>query len=86
MAPNSYKIHDVEKKCFWGIQKYKYCKNGFLNHINEMPPHGGRELIWHAISLHPMIDEKHTQTKNMCKDQYADRYSHLKLQICRKTM
>ena len=52
MALNSYKIHDVEKKCFWGIQKYTYCKKGFLNHINEMPPHGRMELIWHAISLH----------------------------------
>ena len=20
-----------------------------------MPPHGGRELIWHAISLHPQL-------------------------------
>ena len=28
---------------------------------NEMPPHGGRELICHAISLHPL------SLRNICR-------------------
>ena len=53
MAPNSYKIDDVEKNVFGGYRNIHTAKKGFLNHINEMPPYGRRELIWHAISLHP---------------------------------
>ena len=41
------------KKCFWGIQKYMYCKKWFLNHINKIPYHRGREHMYHAMSLHP---------------------------------
>ena len=25
-----------------------------MDYINEIPPHGGRELICHAVSLHPL--------------------------------
>ena len=66
------------KKCFGGIQKYTYCKKWFLDHINEIPPPGGRELICHAISLHPLpMRNMHRtkQAKNMWKYQYEDRYS-----------
>ena len=50
-----YCLNMMMKKYFWRIQKYTYCRKWFLNHINEMPPHGGRELIWHAILLHPLL-------------------------------
>ena len=64
MAHNSYKINDVEK-CFLGIHKYKYCKKLFLDHINEISAHGERELICHAISLHPL------SMRNMCRQKYV---------------
>ena len=41
------------KNVFGEIQKYMYCKKMILDHINEIPPLGGRELICHAMSLHP---------------------------------
>ena len=51
------------KKCFLGggIHKCAYCKTDFLDHINEMSSHGGRELICHAISLHPL------SMRNVCR-------------------
>ena len=54
MACNSYKIHDVEKMVWGDTEVYKLQKI-ILDHINEIPPQGGRELIWHAISLHPLL-------------------------------
>ena len=54
MAHNSYKINDVEN-CFGaGYRSICTAKKQFLDHINEITPHGGRELIYHAISLHPL--------------------------------
>ena len=57
----------ILKKCFGGIQKYTYCKKLFLDYINEIPPHGGRELICHAISLHP-LSMKNMHRQKICKN------------------
>ena len=38
MACNSYKINDVEKKCFWGDTEGYTLKKNILDHINEIPP------------------------------------------------
>ena len=84
IAHNSYKIHNVEKM-FWGDTEVYVLQKWFLNHINEIPPHGGRELISHAISLHP-LSIRNIHRKNMWKYQYEDRCSPLKLQMCIKTI
>ena len=66
MACNSYKIQML-KKCFGGIQKYTYCKKYFMDHINEMPPHGGKGSHLPCHITLPTICKKHMQTK-ICKD------------------
>ena len=85
MASNSYKIHDVEKNVFGRYRSIHTAKNDFEPYQwNASPWQKGAHLACHITT--PMIDDKHTQTKNMCKYQYSYKYSHLKLQICRKTM
>ena len=62
MAHNSYKINDVEKM-FLGDTEVYVLQKMILEHINEIPPPGGRELIYHAISLHPLsMKNIHRQT------------------------
>ena len=60
MACNSYKIHDVERMSLGHIEVYVLQKM-ILVHINEIPPHGQRDFIWHAISLHPL------SMRNICE-------------------
>ena len=37
-----------------------------FDHISKIPPHGGRELICHAISLHP-ISLRNISRQKICK-------------------
>ena len=53
------------KNVFGEIQKYTYCKKWFLDNIKEMPPYGRRDLICHAIALHPLA------VRNMCRQKYV---------------
>ena len=73
------------KKCFLGDTQLYILQKLIFDHINEMTSHGGRELICHAISLHP-LSMRNMQTINMWKYQYEDRYSPFKLQMCIKTI
>ena len=55
------------KKSFWGDTEVYILQKMILDHINEMPPHGGRDLICHAIALHPLaVRNMHRQ--KICKD------------------
>ena len=85
MAHNSYNIHYAEKM-FWGnTEVYILQKMIFEPYQWNASPLGkGAHLVYHITT--PTIDEKHTQTEDMWKYQYEDRYNHLKLQICIKTI
>ena len=51
MAYNCGKIDNFEKKMFWGIENYMYCKNICVS-ISMKCLAGG--IIYHAMSLHPL--------------------------------
>ena len=54
MASHAYKMHDVEKKCFWTYTKVTVLKIRFLKYINNMSYHRETKLSHHAMSLHPL--------------------------------
>ena len=66
MACNSHQIHDVEKM-FWGDTEVYILQKMILDHINEIPPNGGRDIICHAILLHPLSVRNICRQKR-CKD------------------
>ena len=79
MAHNSKKINDVEKM-FWGDTQIYILQKLILDHINEMSSYGGRELICHAISLHPL------SMRNMCRQKICENINmktDIALSICR---
>ena len=72
MAFNSCKIDDIEKMV-GGTEKYMYCKKTNFGAFNEIPSPGGRELICHAMSLHPLSivnisRQKYVKNINMKRD------------------
>ena len=52
MAHHSHKMNDVEKM-FWEDTEVYVLQKMILDHNNEISPHRQRELICHAMSLHP---------------------------------
>ena len=53
IASHAYNINDLEKMFLGGYRSISTAKNDF-DHINEIPPHRGRELMSYAMSLHPL--------------------------------
>ena len=67
MACNSYKMNDVEKMFMGGYRGIHTVKKHFLDYITESPPHGGKELICHAISLQP-LSMRNIHRPKICKN------------------
>ena len=68
MALNSYKINHIEKM-FQGDTQVYVLQKMILEHMNEIPPPGGSELICHAISLHPL------SMRNICRQEICKKIS-----------
>ena len=65
MAYNSHQIHDVEKM-FLGRYRNIHMEKIIFDHIHEIPPNKGRDIICHAILHHPL------SVRNICRQKRCE--------------
>ena len=65
MACNTYQIHDIENIFLGRYRSIHTVQNDFSNHINEIPTDGARDIICHAILLHPQPIKHICRPKDM---------------------
>ena len=80
MAHNSYKINDVEKMFLGGYTSIHTAKTDFWTTSMKCLPMGEGELIWHAISLHP-LSVRNMHRQKICEN--INMKTDIALSICR---
>ena len=76
----------ILKKMFWGDREVHVLQRDYMEHVNEIHSPWGREVICHAMSLHPLSIVNIPRKKYVKRYQYKDRYRLFMLQMCVETI